>query len=99
MVNIKRLEEVYDKAWKRWNRAKREYEDAEYLMNKAWQKYRGAYIEKTLKNFENELVKSLLIKKKVKYISRGDFNKAIKKAIKMSLNAGIRYKDAFRDDI
>jgi len=99
MVNIQRLEEAYDKAWKRWNRAKREYEDAEYLMKKAWQKYREAYIEKSLKNFEKELVKSLLTKKKVKYISRRDFNKAIKEAIKISLNAGIRYKDAFRDEV
>ena len=45
-------------------------------------------MRKTLKNWEiNELAEPLLIKKKVKYISRGYFNEAIKKAIKIGWNA------------
>jgi len=52
-------------------------------------------IEENLENWEvNELAKPLLIKKKVKYISRGYFNEAIRKAIKIGWRARIEYQKA-----
>jgi len=51
--------------------------------------------EENLENWEvNELAEPLFIKKKVKYISRGYFNEAIKKAIKIGWRAGIEYQKA-----
>ena len=51
--------------------------------------------EENLENWEvNELAEPLLIKKKVKYISRGYFNKTIRKAIKIGWRARIEYQKA-----
>jgi len=51
--------------------------------------------EENLENWEvNELAEPLLIKKKVKYISRDYFNEAIRKAIKIGWRSGIEYRKA-----
>jgi len=51
--------------------------------------------EENLENWEiNELAEPLLIKKKVKYISMGYFNEAIRKAIKIGWRAGIESQKA-----
>jgi len=39
---LKKLEKAYDKAWKRWNRAKRRYDYMDYLKEKAWKRYAEA---------------------------------------------------------
>jgi len=51
--------------------------------------------KENLENWEvNELAEPLFIKKKVKYISRGYFNEAIRKAIKIGWRARIEYQKA-----
>jgi len=51
--------------------------------------------KENLENWEvNELAEPLFIKKKVKYVSRGYFNEAIRKAIKIGWRARIEYQKA-----
>ena len=47
--------------------------------------------EKPLKWEIEELAEPLLIKKKIKYMSRGYYNDAIKRAVKIGWMAGVRY--------
>ena len=39
---LKKLEKAYDKAWKKWNRAKRKCDYMDYLKDKAWKRYAEA---------------------------------------------------------
>jgi len=48
--------------------------------------------EKPLKWEIEELAEPLLIKKKIKYMSRGYYNDAIKKAIKIGWRAGVKWQ-------
>jgi len=54
-------------------------------------------MRKPLKDLAKELAEPLLIKNKVKYISRGYFNEAIQKAIKIGFKTGIKYKNTKKE--
>ena len=56
-------------------------------------------MRKPLKDLAKELAEPLLIKNKVKYISRGYFNEAIQKAIKIGFKAGMKYKNANKNEV
>ena len=57
-----------------------------------------ATIKETVGKWEiDELAEPLLIKKKIKYMSRGYFNEAIRKAIKIGWRAGIEYQKGMEE--
>ena len=53
--------------------------------------------EEPLKWEIDELAEPLLIKRKIKYTSRGDYNDAIRKAIKIGWRAGVKWQKGMEE--